>query len=290
MLYYVRNKYLEQKMSTNEDIAARKAQEIKEQRRADRNLRRRTRYALMSPERKQSFLSQLRAKRAELKKQRLSYHSTNTLSSTEVATQTQRQPGLIIVDSLLTSEEGNASRTTNVPNTVDKENNMISCLSVVEVGSASGSGPSCINATNLPTPAATANRPNTVDKENNMISCVSVFEVVVAILGSTSGSDPSSINATNLPTPTATANRDLLQDAKQHPSNSYFPLKDVEDNQLGIFDRPLPCFGCRIGWFSPLSKVLPAGSLAVCHQVAAGRQSDIEMSAMLKEQLIRSSL
>ncbi|XP_059299572.1 large ribosomal subunit protein eL20z-like [Lycium ferocissimum] len=46
--------------------------------------------------------------------------------------------------------------------------------------------------------------------------------------------------------------QNLLQDAKEHPSNGYFPLKDVEDNQLGIFDRPLPCFGCGIGWFSLL--------------------------------------
>ncbi|OIT29247.1 PREDICTED: 60S ribosomal protein L18a-like protein [Nicotiana attenuata] len=46
--------------------------------------------------------------------------------------------------------------------------------------------------------------------------------------------------------------QNLLQDAKEHPSNNYMLLKDVEDNQLGIFDRPLPCFGCGIGWFSLL--------------------------------------
>ncbi|WMV34999.1 hypothetical protein MTR67_028384 [Solanum verrucosum] len=45
---------------------------------------------------------------------------------------------------------------------------------------------------------------------------------------------------------------DLLQDAKEHPSNSNMPPEDVENNQLGIFDRPLPCFGCGIGWFSLL--------------------------------------
>ncbi|PHT45872.1 hypothetical protein CQW23_15030 [Capsicum baccatum] len=43
---------------------------------------------------------------------------------------------------------------------------------------------------------------------------------------------------------------DLLQDAKEHSSNSYVPLKDAENTQLGIFDRPLPCCGCGIGWFS----------------------------------------
>ncbi|XP_055829834.1 60S ribosomal protein L18a-like protein [Solanum dulcamara] len=46
--------------------------------------------------------------------------------------------------------------------------------------------------------------------------------------------------------------QNLLQDAKEHPSNSYMPPKDAENNQLGIFDRPLPCFGCGIGWFSLL--------------------------------------
>ncbi|XP_016462811.1 large ribosomal subunit protein eL20z isoform X1 [Nicotiana tabacum] len=46
--------------------------------------------------------------------------------------------------------------------------------------------------------------------------------------------------------------QNLLQDAKEHPGNNYMLLKDVEDNRLGIFDRPLPCFGCGIGWFSLL--------------------------------------
>lgn len=64
-------------MPTNEDTAARATQEIEEQRRVNRNLRRRTKYAQMSPGRKQSFLSQLRVKRAESKKQRLSYHAIN---------------------------------------------------------------------------------------------------------------------------------------------------------------------------------------------------------------------
>ncbi|XVE97943.1 hypothetical protein REPUB_Repub03eG0062500 [Reevesia pubescens] len=29
----------------------------------------------------------------------------------------------------------------------------------------------------------------------------------------------------------------------------YTLIKDVEDFQTGIFDKPLPCFGCGIGWF-----------------------------------------
>ncbi|CAA7404746.1 unnamed protein product [Spirodela intermedia] len=30
----------------------------------------------------------------------------------------------------------------------------------------------------------------------------------------------------------------------------YVPLKDEEDLRLAMFDKPLPCFGCGIGWFS----------------------------------------
>ncbi|XWS17449.1 hypothetical protein CRYUN_Cryun33cG0068800 [Craigia yunnanensis] len=30
----------------------------------------------------------------------------------------------------------------------------------------------------------------------------------------------------------------------------YTLIKDAEDFQTGIFDKPLPCFGCGIGWFS----------------------------------------
>ncbi|GLT45041.1 hypothetical protein SLA2020_189060 [Shorea laevis] len=30
----------------------------------------------------------------------------------------------------------------------------------------------------------------------------------------------------------------------------YTLIKDVEDIQPGIYDKPLPCFGCGIGWFS----------------------------------------
>ncbi|KAL2547929.1 Ribosomal protein L18ae family [Forsythia ovata] len=30
----------------------------------------------------------------------------------------------------------------------------------------------------------------------------------------------------------------------------YTLIRDGEDSQLGIYDKPLPCFGCGIGWFS----------------------------------------
>ncbi|KAK9715709.1 hypothetical protein RND81_06G184200 [Saponaria officinalis] len=30
----------------------------------------------------------------------------------------------------------------------------------------------------------------------------------------------------------------------------YSLIKDVQDYQTGIYDKPLPCFGCGLGWFS----------------------------------------
>ncbi|PWA63964.1 60S ribosomal protein L18a [Artemisia annua] len=35
---------------------------------------------------------------------------------------------------------------------------------------------------------------------------------------------------------------------EQHKSGNYRLLGDVEDNRLGYFDQPLPCFGFGIGW------------------------------------------
>ncbi|KAA8541673.1 hypothetical protein F0562_022825 [Nyssa sinensis] len=44
----------------------------------------------------------------------------------------------------------------------------------------------------------------------------------------------------------------LSTDVKEHDNGNYIPIRDAEDNQLGMFDKPLPCFGCGIGWFSLL--------------------------------------
>ncbi|CAI9114383.1 OLC1v1015100C3 [Oldenlandia corymbosa var. corymbosa] len=44
-------------------------------------------------------------------------------------------------------------------------------------------------------------------------------------------------------------NQALLKDRKHH--NQEDPLiGDEAHGQLGIFAKPLPCFGCGIGWFS----------------------------------------
>ncbi|XP_059633162.1 uncharacterized protein LOC132275959 isoform X2 [Cornus florida] len=39
-------------------------------------------------------------------------------------------------------------------------------------------------------------------------------------------------------------------DAKDLEKGKYAVIRDTEDSQLGIYDKPLPCFGCGIGWFS----------------------------------------
>ncbi|XP_027126328.1 60S ribosomal protein L18a-like protein isoform X2 [Coffea eugenioides] len=44
----------------------------------------------------------------------------------------------------------------------------------------------------------------------------------------------------------------LLEDAKQHQNGDYALTGDIEHAQLGMFDKPLPCFGCGVGWFSLL--------------------------------------
>ncbi|ONI15474.1 hypothetical protein PRUPE_3G044700 [Prunus persica] len=41
-------------------------------------------------------------------------------------------------------------------------------------------------------------------------------------------------------------------DQMNHRNGNYSPIRDQEDPILGIFDKPLPCFGCGIGWFSLL--------------------------------------
>ncbi|XP_057498173.1 uncharacterized protein LOC130782782 [Actinidia eriantha] len=42
-------------------------------------------------------------------------------------------------------------------------------------------------------------------------------------------------------------------DASDHEKGKYTLIRDAEDFQQGTFDKPLPCFGCGIGWFSFLS-------------------------------------
>ena len=39
-------------------------------------------------------------------------------------------------------------------------------------------------------------------------------------------------------------------DAADREKGRYTLISDVDDFQQGIYDKPLPCFGCGIGWFS----------------------------------------
>ncbi|PIA64231.1 hypothetical protein AQUCO_00100014v1 [Aquilegia coerulea] len=39
-------------------------------------------------------------------------------------------------------------------------------------------------------------------------------------------------------------------DISQREKGKYILIRDAEDYQPGLYDKPLPCFGCGIGWFS----------------------------------------
>lgn len=41
-----------------------------------------------------------------------------------------------------------------------------------------------------------------------------------------------------------------MPDAADREKGKYSLIKEMEDLQLGLYDKPLPCFGCGIGWFS----------------------------------------
>ncbi|KAG5576924.1 hypothetical protein H5410_057058 [Solanum commersonii] len=93
-----------------------------QERTSDRNLRRRTRYAQMSPERKELLLSQLREKRAESKRQKNLRQSNSTAA-------------LTISTSSLSPKQ--ASKPTNVPCTSTRGEHIVTCLSTFELGSTS---------------------------------------------------------------------------------------------------------------------------------------------------------
>lgn len=42
----------------------------------------------------------------------------------------------------------------------------------------------------------------------------------------------------------------LPKDVSEHQKGEYILIQNVEEGHLGMFDKPLPCFGCGIGWFS----------------------------------------
>ena len=42
----------------------------------------------------------------------------------------------------------------------------------------------------------------------------------------------------------------MSTDVVEHRKGEYTRIQDAENPQLGLYDKPLPCFGCGIGWFS----------------------------------------
>lgn len=48
-------------------------------------------------------------------------------------------------------------------------------------------------------------------------------------------------------------NAELSTNGNEHQNGAYVLLKDDENPNLGVYDKPLPCFGCGIGWFSSVS-------------------------------------
>uniref|UniRef100_M1BUQ7 Uncharacterized protein n=2 Tax=Solanum tuberosum TaxID=4113 RepID=M1BUQ7_SOLTU len=103
---------------------------------SDKNLRRRTRYAQISPDRKQLFLSQLRAKRAESKRQKTLHQSNSTAA-------------LTITTSSLSPQQ--ASKPTNVPSTSSRRDDIVTCLSTFKQGIEE-------NRDNVPTQEPTSDR------------------------------------------------------------------------------------------------------------------------------------
>ncbi|KAH0751120.1 hypothetical protein KY290_030352, partial [Solanum tuberosum] len=86
-----------------------------------RNLRRRTRYAQMSPERKDLLLSQLREKRAQSKRQKPLHQSNSTAT-------------LTISTSSLYPEQDAVSKPTNVPGSSTEAEHIVGCSSTFQLG------------------------------------------------------------------------------------------------------------------------------------------------------------
>ncbi|XP_027771003.1 uncharacterized protein LOC107012815 isoform X4 [Solanum pennellii] len=110
-----------------------------QERTSERNLHRRTRYAQMSPERKQLFLSELREKRAESKRQK-HLHQSNTTAA------------LTISSSSLSPQEVEASEATNLPVTLTTGHHQSNSTGALTISTSSLS-PQQVEAfevTNLP--------------------------------------------------------------------------------------------------------------------------------------------
>ncbi|KAK6151983.1 hypothetical protein DH2020_014618 [Rehmannia glutinosa] len=55
-------------------------------------------------------------------------------------------------------------------------------------------------------------------------------------------------------------------DAVDREKGKYTLIRDEDDSQLGLYDKPLPCFGCGIGWFS----FLVPFDVVLCYNLVLG--------------------
>lgn len=60
-------------------------------------------------------------------------------------------------------------------------------------------------------------------------------------------------------------NAELSTNGNEHQNGAYVLLKDDENPNLGVYDKPLPCFGCGIGWFSSVPATFSSSSYQILH-------------------------
>ncbi|KZV18997.1 hypothetical protein F511_27099 [Dorcoceras hygrometricum] len=118
------------------------------------------------------------------------------------------------------------------------------------------------------------------DKKENK-SLISLLILQLALLGVTDASveEGGVRNSLEVVTSVSDKRLDLLRpsarfytmlkgkmaDAADKVKGKYTLIRDDDDSQLGIYEKPLPCFGCGIGWFSdPRERAgLAASAIAV---------------------------
>ncbi|MBA0599215.1 hypothetical protein Gorai_005447 [Gossypium raimondii] len=59
-------------------------------------------------------------------------------------------------------------------------------------------------------------------------------------------------NISNTPMNVILVNTEHSTEPVEGRNDEYTLIRDAEDPLLGMYDKPLPCFGCGIGWFSLL--------------------------------------
>ncbi|XP_069149280.1 ATP-dependent DNA helicase pfh1-like isoform X2 [Solanum lycopersicum] len=169
------------------------------ERTSERNLRRRTRYAQMSLERKQLFLSELREKRAKSKRQK-HLHQSNTTAA------------LTISSSSLSPQEVEASEATSLPVTLTTGHHQSNSTGALTINTSSLSpqqGEHQLNSTGALTigtsllfpqeveASEAINLPVTSTRGESIVNCLSTFEVGSTSSASYAASRSSSSRTSN---------------------------------------------------------------------------------------------